>query len=71
MAVLIYDWPVTEGRAYFCALEVCTAVDDGQRTPDEAQTAFVAAAMAAKLELELPSIGATEFASANDRFNRR
>lgn len=41
---LIEDWPLEDGPALDHALVVCTAVMDGKRRPEEARTAFVAAA---------------------------
>ncbi|KQV65202.1 hypothetical protein ASC90_15065 [Rhizobium sp. Root1220] len=53
LLVLFDDWPVIDGQPYFSALEVCTAVAEGQKTPYDAQVAFMAAVSAAKLDFEL------------------
>jgi hypothetical protein len=42
--MLSAKWPVSEGRAFIEALEICAAVMEGRRRPEEAQSAFLNAA---------------------------
>lgn len=46
---MIEDWPLDEGPALDRALLVCASVADGKRKPEDARTAFVAAAEEARI----------------------
>jgi hypothetical protein len=42
--MLSAKWPVSEGRAFIDALEICAAVLDGRRWPEDARLALLGAA---------------------------
>lgn len=42
--ILLDEWPVAEGKAFLAAQSACLMAMEGTATPDEARTAFLAAA---------------------------
>ncbi|WP_411036839.1 DUF982 domain-containing protein [Shinella sp. BYT-45] len=42
--VLLYDWPVDEGKAWKAAQEICLAVLEGSADAEESRQAFLLAA---------------------------
>ncbi|WP_051420028.1 DUF982 domain-containing protein [Rhizobium sp. IBUN] len=51
--MLFRNWPVTNGRAFFSALEACAGTVTGATTQKDAHSAFLAAALAAKVIVRL------------------
>ncbi len=49
---LLKVWPVAEGRAFLAALQVCNSVKLGVATPEDARTAFIAAAQEANIPID-------------------
>ncbi|MBB3594356.1 hypothetical protein FHX08_004760 [Rhizobium sp. BK529] len=50
--ILLNAWPVSTGKAFLRALQVCADVDAGLRTPHEARECFIAAAQEADIPIE-------------------
>ncbi|MBN8950076.1 MULTISPECIES: DUF982 domain-containing protein [unclassified Rhizobium] len=48
---LLDDWPSEEGDCFLSALLICIDVQRGERTPEEARVAFIAAAVEAGVPL--------------------
>ena len=48
---LIEDWPLDEGVALDRALDVCAAVAEGRKSPEDARKAFIFAAAEAGLDV--------------------
>ncbi len=53
LEMLIANWPLTSGRAFFSALEACAGTMAGAVTQGEAQSAFLAAALDARVVFRL------------------
>ena len=49
LEMLFANWPVTQGRAFFSAMQACAGTMAGGVTQREAQSAFLAAALDAKV----------------------
>jgi len=45
--ILLDDWPLEEGNCFLSALLICLDVQHGERPPEEARVAFIAAAVEA------------------------
>jgi hypothetical protein len=43
-AFLTYKWPISSGKEYFAALELCDSVSTGVTDREKARLAFIAAA---------------------------
>lgn len=54
--MLLQYWPVSEGKAFFGALEICAGVADGRATKEQARQAFIDAAHEAKVPVETPDV---------------
>ncbi len=48
---LLDDWPADEGNCFMSALLICMDVQRGERSPEEARLAFIAAAVEAGVPL--------------------
>ncbi len=48
---LLDDWPSDEGDCFLSALLICIDVQNGERAPEEARVAFIAAAVEAGVPL--------------------
>ncbi|NTJ64701.1 DUF982 domain-containing protein [Agrobacterium rhizogenes] len=48
---LLDDWPLEEGDCFMSALLICIDVQRGERAPEEARVAFIAAAVEAGVPL--------------------
>jgi hypothetical protein len=53
LEVLFSDWPKSEGRAYFSALEACAKTEWGEATHYDARYAFILAIVEAGLYFEV------------------
>jgi hypothetical protein len=49
LAMLFANWPVVSGTAFVLALEACAGTATGTVTQEEAQSAFLAAALEARV----------------------
>lgn len=49
LEMLFTNWPVTKGRAFFSAMQACAGTKTDTVTQGEAQSAFLAAALDAKV----------------------
>lgn len=49
---LLNSWPTSEGKAFFCALQICNAAIDNPALDHEAREAFVEAARDADIPFE-------------------
>ncbi|WP_074069374.1 DUF982 domain-containing protein [Rhizobium gallicum] len=54
--VLLRYWPVSDGKAFFDAMEVCIGVDEGRTSKEQARQAFIDAAHEAHIPLEIPDV---------------
>ncbi len=49
---MIEDWPLDEAPALTKALDICAAVAEGKRKPEEARNAFLAAVAEAEIHVQ-------------------
>jgi hypothetical protein len=56
LAILLNAWPVSNGRAFMEALQICSDVEAGLRTPLEARLSFISAASEAGVPIEAPAV---------------
>ncbi|QWW72620.1 DUF982 domain-containing protein (plasmid) [Rhizobium sp. WYJ-E13] len=56
MNTLLNAWPVSTGKAFLRALQVCADVEAGLRTPHEARESFIAAAQEADIPIETTAL---------------
>ncbi|TCU32270.1 DUF982 domain-containing protein [Rhizobium azibense] len=54
--MLLRYWPVSDGKAFFDAMEVCIGVAEGRASKEQARQAFIDAAHEALIPVEIPDV---------------